>query len=253
MSISSASNLIKHRRTQHDVSATRGRSTQRKLRCRGMKIQGTSVGSPRHSRSSSPAESTRTASPSLSSTTQTGDMHEELSLNEYMSIKYATKELLERHHVYDVPSLCKFVRIEHPGVPEYVVPYVVVAAVEAASHVAHFPGVTKVYGKSDSEQHKQTSNNASISPKAWEHGARKTTLFHGPVQLSQTENVGTYVPTAMPTTANSFHFFMQSYRTNLHTYTNRDIERSNCYAQSGQCYVKRFQFVFVRLVVAAFR
>jgi len=185
-------NLKKHRKAVHIVdvaSESRDQLEVRNIMCRATNT------TPNRDSSS---DSTNTKVPPQSSNNSTY-LHGMLDLNDVLTIKYAVRELLERHQEYDIPNLCEFVIRNYPDLSTDAVPYVVLSAVEAAAYVAQFHTIAETYAKSDNVNHRQTSVNATLSLKAWEFGPRQTNTL---VKSKPTEHVGS-IPTYIPKPINN--------------------------------------------------
>ena len=121
-------------------------------------------------------------------------LHGGMEPGEFLSIQYAVRDILERHHEYDITSMITHVQKMYPGIPQDVVPYVVVSATEAAKHVAKLHTIFLRYKESDKPSHRQTSRNAGSSLMSWEFGPRpsRNTSHEIPTYEPQ---IPTYHPT----------------------------------------------------------
>jgi hypothetical protein len=98
----------------------------------------------------------------------------EIPAEQYVSIQVAASDVLERHHQYNIPELCRHVRENYPEIPSDVVPYVIMSLIEGAKHVGLTFNTYRAYRKRPQARYKESVRNVRQSMAAWAYGARPT-------------------------------------------------------------------------------
>jgi len=120
--------------------------------------------------------------------TSTEFLHGSLEPATAVIVSVAAQDIVEQHENYDAISLASMIRQKYPGIPENVVPYLVIASTAAARHVANVHLMRESYRSAEDPVKRRKADTAIGPMLSWSLGLRRVDRQRPPPLRSDTKS-----------------------------------------------------------------